>query len=32
MIWPFAQPLPLNTGAPSQFAENIFGISGVVFK
>ncbi len=29
LIWQFAQPLPLNTGAPGRLAD-ILGISGVV--
>ena len=29
--WRFAQPLPLNTGAPGHLADIILGISGVVY-
>ena len=30
LVWKFAQPLHLNTGAPARLADNILGISGGV--
>ena len=31
LLWHVTQPIPFNTGAPGRLADNILGISGIVY-